>query len=485
MILNHLFFVKKEPKLFKIIRALNVEDIGRVKKILKSPFFTQNKNLPVLFNYLIKHYPDLDSKKLDKHIVFKKVFKDKTFSDSIYTNLCFECSRLIEQFFIIQKNEEDEYFRNAELYEVYSKKLGGALHSNNFSLYKNIEEKLERLVESDSTTSNVKQEHRKHLFHKRRLGQINYKKLNERITYYDNSLTALENYYQIEKIILRTERINLIGYLGIQNVPEPQVEYFKNLNFKLFSLLEEMIENIDFKVYQRAKRLAFEYATTINLETMRDVLGLLRNFLIRGQSKNAALYSPEIANLFSEIIDNEHLKDSNLFNSIDYINIIISLAPIDVDKAIEFQKKYKNHLPNKHITDVEKLTTAHILFHQGNLKDSFFLVSNHKFSLSISELMARAHEVRCGYELFQLDPNFGLFYLDRLRNIGKQFRRSKISRQRKLALENLILLLKRLVKRDMNNEFNLSMEEKLLSDINNMKHLTSREWLRQKIGRQQ
>ncbi len=476
--------MKKEPKLFKIIRALNVEDIGRVKKMLKSPFFTQNKNLPVLFNYLIKHYPDLDSKKLDKHIVFKKVFKDKTFSDSIYTNLCFECSRLIEQFFIIQKNEEDEYFRNAELYEVYLNKLGGALHSNNFSLYKNIEDKLERLVESDSTTSNVEQEHRKHLFHKRRLGQINYKKLNERITYYDNSLTALENYYQIEKAILRTERINLIVYLGNGDVSEPHIEYFNNLYFKLFNLLEEMITHQDFRAYERAKQLAFENAENLPNEIRRHVFSLLKNFLVRGQSINAALFSPELANLFLKIIDNEHLKTGHLFTSSDYINTIIMLSPIDLDFAIEFQKNNLKYLLDKDMVDAKKLSMAHIFYHQKKLKESFAIVSSHKFNRLMIELMARAHELRCGYEIFESDSDFGEFYSGRLVNIGKQFKRNTLPKSKKTALENLVIVLKKLVQRKITGDNNPETLRKILETINKMKNLTSREWLRKKISRQ-
>ena len=475
--------MKKEPKLFKIIRALNVEDIGRVKKMLKSPFFTQNKNLPVLFNYLIKHYPDLDSKKLDKHIVFKKVFKDKPFSDSTYTNLCFECVRLIEQFFIIQKNEEDEQYRNSKLRDIYFDKLGGKLHSNNFSLYKNVEDKLEKLVQVDPEFSNAEQEYAKLQFYKKKLNHINFKKLNERVSTYNQSLTALENFYQIKKAIIKTERVNLIRYLGSKDAPEPEAKYFNNLYFKLFKLLEEMITHQDFSAYNRARQLVFENVENLPNEIRKDIFSLLKNFLVRGQTINAALFSLELANLLSNIIDNKHLSAGSLFTSVDYINTIITLSPVDLDKAINFQKKYKNLVPDKDWIDAEKLSTAHILYHQGELKDSFTKVATHKFSRHIIEIMARAHELRCGFEICEKDPDFIDFYNDRLINIDKQFKRSKLITSKRIANENLIVFLKKLVKRELKKDNSAETKERLITNINSTKNLTSREWLRKKINR--
>ncbi len=475
--------MKKEPKLFKIIRALNVEDIGRVKKMLKSPFFTQNKNLPVLFNYLIQYYPSLESKKLDKNLVIKKIFKGKSFSDSKYSNLCFECTRLIEQFLIIKKREQDEMHRNAELRDIYFDKLGGALHSNNFSLYKNAEDRLGRLIETDKNAelSNADQEFSKFQFYKKKLKHIDFKKLNERITIYNKSLTALENFYQIKKAILKTERINLIGYLGVENPPDPKIEYFHNFYFKIFNLLKHMIGKEDFKAYQRAKELAFENVGVMAEETREDIFQLFKNFLIRGQSKNAALYTPELAKLLSEIVENEYLVKGALFKSLDYLNTIITLAPVDLKKAIKFQKNYKKYLSDKDIVDAEQLSIAHILYHQKKLRESFAKVSTHKFTRHMTEMMARVHELRCGYEIFETDDNFGELYSDKLINIGKQFKRSEMSPAKRISVENLVVMLKKLVKRDLNKDFTKETENKLLSEINNMKHLTSRQWLCGKV----
>lgn len=475
--------MKKEPKLFKIARALNVEDIGRVKKMLKSPFFTQNKNLPILFNYLIQHYPDLDSKKLDKHLVFKKVFKDKTFSDTKYTNLCFECARLIEQFFIIQKNEEDEIYKNSELRDIYFDKLGGKLHTNNFSLYEYTEDKLEKLVQATPELSNTEQEFKKHNFYKKKLKHIKFKKLNERVLTYNQSLTALENFYQIKKAIIKTERINLIGYLDIKNPPEPQIEYFHNLYFKIYNLLGQMIEKKDLKAYFRAKELAFEHVDIFPSEIRGDIFVFLKNFLIRGQSKNANQFTPELAKLFSKIAVHKHLNKGGLFKALDYVNTVIALAPVDLNRAIEFQKVYKKYLPNEDITDADKLSIAHILYHQNKLRESFAKVSTHKFTRHMTEIMARVHELRCGYEIFEMDANFGEFYSDKVTNIAKQFKRTKLPTAKRKGLENLILILKKILKRDVNNDFNKETKNKLLSEINNMKHLTSREWVRKKIIR--
>ena len=476
--------MKKEPKLFKIIRALNVEDIGRVKKMLKSPFFTQNKNLPLLFNYLIKHYPDLDSTKLDKHIVFKKVFKDKTFSDSIYTNLCFECTRLIEQFFIIKKNEADEKYRNSELRDIYFDKLGGKLHSNNFSLYKNVEDKLEKLVQADPEFSNAEQEYEKIQFYKKKLNHINFKKLNERVRMYNHSLTALENFYQIKKAIIKTERINLVNYLGVKNPPEPQIEYFHNLYFKIYNLLKPMIEKKEFNAYLKVKEIAFEHVNLFSDEIKTDIFTLLKNFLLGKQSQNAALFIPEYANLLSEIVENRHLTKGGLFKPLDYINTVIALAPINLNRAIEFQKNYKKYLPDKDIVEAEQLTIAHILYHQKKLKESFAKVSAYKFTHHMTEMVARAHELRCGYEISETDPDFLEFYSNKLINIEKQYKRSKLPEAKRVAAKNLIIILKKLIKRDLEKDFTKETTVKLLSDINNMQYLISREWLRKKINRQ-
>lgn len=101
-------------KLFTLLRGLRPEEIHWFQKFLKSPFYNNagaNAFTIRLFELIKKYLPELDSSKLKKEKVFKKLFPNEKFNVQKLRKVMFELANLTEEFFITMHLRNKDFQR--------------------------------------------------------------------------------------------------------------------------------------------------------------------------------------------------------------------------------------------------------------------------------------------------------------------------------------------------------------------------------------
>ncbi len=91
----------KNSNLIGVLRVLDKKELKKLHKFLQSPYFNENKKVLALFEYLMRFAPKYEAKGLDRKLVFKKIFPDKSYEKNSglgLRRLISQLNRLVEQF---------------------------------------------------------------------------------------------------------------------------------------------------------------------------------------------------------------------------------------------------------------------------------------------------------------------------------------------------------------------------------------------------
>ncbi len=90
-------------KAVQIIRALDKMELKELGKFIKSPYFNSNRKLTALFELIKTEYPAMEEVKLDKEILYGKLFAGKAFNVQIMKNLSSQLYGLCLEFLAVNK----------------------------------------------------------------------------------------------------------------------------------------------------------------------------------------------------------------------------------------------------------------------------------------------------------------------------------------------------------------------------------------------
>jgi hypothetical protein len=93
----------KTSKAVQIISVLNETEIKELDNFINSPYFNSNKNIIKLFGLLKKQYPEFNSAKIEKEIIFTRLFERKPYNEQIMKNLSSRLLQLILEFLGINR----------------------------------------------------------------------------------------------------------------------------------------------------------------------------------------------------------------------------------------------------------------------------------------------------------------------------------------------------------------------------------------------
>ncbi|MEO8513267.1 MAG: hypothetical protein ABI543_06895 [Ignavibacteria bacterium] len=93
----------KTSKVVQIISVLNETEIEELDDFINSPYFNSNSNIIKLFGLLKKQYPDLNPVKIEKEIIYGRLFEGKPYNEQIMKNLSSQLLQLTLEFLGINK----------------------------------------------------------------------------------------------------------------------------------------------------------------------------------------------------------------------------------------------------------------------------------------------------------------------------------------------------------------------------------------------
>ena len=90
-------------KAIQVISSLDQTEIKELGDFINSPYFNTNSNITKLFGLIRKQHPDPEQEKIEKEVLFSKLFPGKPYNEQIMKNLSSQLLQLTLEFLGINK----------------------------------------------------------------------------------------------------------------------------------------------------------------------------------------------------------------------------------------------------------------------------------------------------------------------------------------------------------------------------------------------
>ena len=437
-----------------------------------SPFFTTNKHIPSLLNHLKKYYPTFDAKSLTQEKLFYKVFGTKEFIGPNYRKLISESSKLVRQFLLYQQNEKNVRRQSLDLLSIYQ--------TRNIELEYNSLEK--KLIEASKNQKLITPKYSvgKYELSKIRLLNLGPKQLDERLKTLRNQLTDLENFYKINKQIIRAE---LTNFKNITKDDGWKLPKSKPVLYLLYKKLNKLTKGYNGHVFEEAKNLLDKNLDNLSPERKFEICQYLSNSIIREKLKFPEKYKKPLFDFYKYWVDKDLVLINGKISLGTFINIIaMACQNNEFDWAKKFNKDYSSLVKVEKTKEALVLAKGFIAFSQKDFLNSIGHLSSISFTIEGINLLSRSTIIQCYFEISKKDDNY-LMPLESQINSTSQWlsRTEKMNEDRKDMSRKFLQVVSKMMKY-------MHEPEKPIEDIINLKEyvisyprLVQRIWLLDKV----
>ncbi len=117
----------KRNSVTELLRLLTKEEITRLGKFLRSPYFNNSKLVVNLYDQYRKLHPDYQPKRIKPQKFWSKMYPDKPFSEQQYWWLAHKLRTLIEQFLITEETNNNQQTAKQQLIHAYRQRNAHSL----------------------------------------------------------------------------------------------------------------------------------------------------------------------------------------------------------------------------------------------------------------------------------------------------------------------------------------------------------------------
>lgn len=471
-------------RLIKLLKTLEEEELKRLLKFLKSPFYNANPRIVQLYEYLRKYHPEYQSPKLQKEKVFARLFPDKPFDYSKFTNLMSDFSQLLEEYLMLLEYKQDPFqqqkmlakaFGRRSAYDLFEKKTMKLLAELEDQLFRDIAyfEKSKNLIES-------------YFFHPQT------KKYQGTVDYPEEIMHRLDQYFILSKLQLSAELLSRQKYLSKKYEIKWLKESLKESEIAspeetpLLVVYSNLIRLLDHPETAQFHLLKEEFKTHLKKIPPSDqffIFQQLLNYSIQQINRGVFAFNREALELYKlglsigTLIEKGQMTESTFSN-------IVSIASVlkEFDWANSFIEEYQGFLEGKIRESVCILSYGILSFRKGDHSKTIDLLQQYPFLMLLHQLKARSLIVRSWYEEYVLNEDYYEFLMAQIDAFEKFLRRDKVvSTERQEGFLNFIKVLKRLVDYRIQNKTTRSYKQKLMKKLNDYNQIMMKKWLEKKI----
>ncbi len=109
-------------KLIALLETFSSLEWRRFGDFLQSPFFNKNKKLLPIYEYLRSIAPDFPKNKLDKAVLFEKIYPNQTFDKGIFEDITYILLKNAEKFLTMLSLETEQHTENILILEELMKR---------------------------------------------------------------------------------------------------------------------------------------------------------------------------------------------------------------------------------------------------------------------------------------------------------------------------------------------------------------------------
>lgn len=464
----------------QLLKHLTEEELRKLSKFLRSPYFNYSPSITTLFECLRKCHPAYEPQRIKPHLYWKKIFPEKKFSEQGYWKLNFKLRCLIERFMAVEQMEGNETEFKKQLIKSHAQR-----HAH--SLFENETKYLVDKINAQSTQDIHSYSESLWLKH----------------DYFFNALT--DKYggaiYSVEDAMQELDRFYLLAKLRFAAEIKNRERIFSKKT--PIDLLEESmaaskkheVENPAFLMYKNVldlyvpekaeaafingKKLLESQFSLLSKHDQNEVMLNLRNYAIRQLNKGKAEYWQKIFELYKLGLELDLIVNNGKISDAAFGNIVkIGCVTKALGWTEQFIYDYEKYLDSEVRGDAKILGLGILNLHKRNFKKTIDLISQHEFSQILHQLNARITVVKAWFYQFLINPGLYELLHSKLEADEKYFRRNKIiSEQKKLSHINFVLATKKISELFYQNFDGRTIRFKMKNYLNKEKHIADKKWL--------
>ncbi len=462
-----------ESKLIFLLKTFKKVEWRLFKEFLASPYFNKRTDLIAFFGYIAAIAPDFSEKKLDKEVVFKKLYPKKVYDDKQMRYLMNYTLKAAEEFLGQQKLESMALKDNYILEELVDRKL--AKHSKRY--FEKIKDHQDKIQEK---TIN-------HYYSNYRLADTANKHFNNQDLRKDdeNLKIASDNldlFYFTKKIKYSCEMLNRqkvfsttydlsytnLLYKYLKNSGQ-QIEPLTAIYFEIYATLieEDASEN-----FEHLKELITRHNEEIPTVEKQHIYSYGINFCLRQAKRNirAKYYVNQCLDLYLQGIQQEFLFVNGYLSPWNFKNVVkLGFNLKKYDWTEQFIQDYYIKLAPEFQEDALHYNLADLFYRKKNYQESQYHLQLVEYSDLFYGIDSKAMLLKIYYEneeiesLLSLIASFSI-YLRRNKKISNNFRATYL---------NFTMLLHQVVRATKHKI------PKVIEKINQTELVTNRSWLLQ------
>ena len=465
------------------MKTLDAEEMRWLAKFVRSPFHNNHKDVIRLFDIIRKYYPELDSPKLAKEDVFKKLWPKKSYADRQLRLLMFRLSGLVEEFMVVQQLKRRtvaydkllvEALGERDLYEYFVK------HTN--ELYAKTEAETYRDETYHGQLWQLQQDFLSH-------PQTN--KFEITAAFYQEAMKNLDLYYATTKLRFGSEMINRESILGenheiflleeiaflIQNKPAYQYSEALKIYYDALSLMRDKADEVVFKRLEERflqNRLLFRKADQVY------ILKFLINATIYLNTNVNNKYWKNQFELYKLGLDHDLLTIAGKLPASTFLNVVVTTTVLH---ELLWAKAFIDQYREGQTSDTILLAEAFLYAAQKE-----FDISNEKLAQIEArglpyQLRVKLLFIRNYYEILLQNSSYYRLFVSETNAFEKFIRRNdQITENRAKSYLNFIAFIRKLGRLKYENKrFDDTQNAKLIEDLTAIKPIEARRWLLEKL----
>ncbi len=393
--------------LIESFKTFTPQEMKDFSEFVSSPFFNKNVNVIKLFELIRKNYPELNSTKLEKETVYKKIFPGKAYKDSTIRLLMFYLYEVVEKFLA--------YGRFTRNNLVYSESLIKEL--NRRGLYKEFEKNIDK-INREIENIPVKDENfymyrfifrHEYLNYASNFVEGKYEKFvsKDDIEFVSQNLTY---YYLIRILRFYSVALNMMLLYNIKIETSIFENITRNFNPDAFSdvpmisiyynAIMILLKPEEESYFYKLKKLVFENEKSIDSSTLSDLFINLENYCHRKGRAGATNFFAEALEIYKAEIKNGVCFVNGFIPHSLYNSYVVTASRLkEFDDANEFIEKYKNSLSNENREDYYNYCRAFLENAKGNYEKSLEYLAKVKMDDMYMKMDVRVLQSRVYYEL--------------------------------------------------------------------------------------
>lgn len=464
----------KNSQLIAVLKTLTKKEIRELRKWLQSPIHNQREDVVNLFGYLTSGSHLENEKYIQKDRVFKKIFLSEKFDDAKIRQTVHFLLKSVEEYLVIQEQNEDLVNSKIALAKVYRKrKLDKTFQRIISSLEKDVS--MVPFQDANFLRNSYLIHHEKYSFNegKKRTSQLNLQELSDSldIAYMAEKLRkscfmiAHQKVYKTEyQIGLLDEVLEYVNKEKFLKIPAIAIYYY---GFKAFTANE----NSDY--FEKLKNAIVESGHLFPLQESRDIYLMAINYCISKLNIGERKYMREAFELYRQGFDAQILIENNNISRWTFMNVItIAIRLKEFKWAEKFIQDNKKYLDEVYRESIVCYGLAILHYEQKDYAKSMMLLNQVEYDDILISLNSKWMLVRMYYEEGEFDALESL--LESMRNY---MHRKKVIGYHKNSYTNVIKYTRKLLRVPPDSV----QKEKLRKEIEVANPLSEKQWLLQQL----